>query len=413
MTFSRRQIAVLLVCVGIFALGQFHRASGSVFTPVLMDRYALSAATVAGLVSAMFIATLSAQIPFGAALDRFGPRYILSGCILFVAVGTAVFALENAFETALVARVTIGLGLASMGAASHVIIARNFAARDFGFISGLVVTLGGVGGLLGTYPLAVALGLWSWDAVFSAAALFAVILSLTVFWVLAPQQNSAETEAIAAIEVGQGGRFLDLIRQREFLKILALGPVTFAPITTVTGLWGGPFFQDVVGLSSEGAGFVMLLLFGATLSAGFVYGVLDRRMQSRRRLTLTGVVISVLSIFALAATSDPSVEVALGLLLVMCFCQQFYIPLGAHMRRITPDHLLARASTLLTFVSVLGIPVMQFGFGLVIDMAAAQGLVLADQYRLAFGTMAIVIALGGCVYATAESVNNSNEASVE
>ncbi|MFC6583737.1 MFS transporter [Sulfitobacter aestuariivivens] len=82
---TSRQFIVLLVCVAIFALGQFHRASGSVFTPILMDSFGISAATVAGLVSAMFFATIAVQVPFGSALDRIGPRKVLAVCMGLVA----------------------------------------------------------------------------------------------------------------------------------------------------------------------------------------------------------------------------------------------------------------------------------------------------------------------------------------
>ena len=140
--FTRRRIIVLAVCVGIFALGQFHRASGAVFSPILMERFDASAATIGGLVSAMFLATVVAQTPFGALLDRFGPRFVVAGCMSLIAAGAAVFALGETFEALLASRIMIGVGAASMGAASHVIIARAFPARDFGYISGLVVTLG-------------------------------------------------------------------------------------------------------------------------------------------------------------------------------------------------------------------------------------------------------------------------------
>ncbi|EBA13025.1 MFS transporter [Roseobacter sp. CCS2] len=185
-SFTRQQIVVLFVCVAIFALGQFHRASGGVFTPILMDRFMLSAATVGGLVSAMFFATIAVQVPFGVALDRAGPRVVLGFCVLIIAIGTGVFAIAPSFDLALLSRVLIGIGLAAMGAATHVIIARNFTARDFGYVSGLVVTLGGIGGLLGTYPLAVALERLPWGLVFGGVAGFTLVLAALVFRVVRP-----------------------------------------------------------------------------------------------------------------------------------------------------------------------------------------------------------------------------------
>lgn len=400
--YSQNQIIVLFVCVGIFALGQFHRASGGVFTPILMDRFALSAATVGGLVSAMFFATILAQVPFGVALDKKGPRLVLSLCILVIAVGTAIFAFANSFEGMLVARVLIGIGLASMGAATHVIIARNFTSKDFGYVSGLVVTLGGIGGLLGTYPLAYALERLSWSYIFAGVASVTLLLSGIVF-------RAVKSDVPEAVQTGsdtakQG--FTTLLSQPEFLRILVLGIVTYAPITAITGLWGGPYLQDVAGLSPEQAGAVLLLLFSATITAGFIFGLLDRKAKSRKRVILIAVGLSGTMLILLACLNPSSPPTSIALLLAMVFLQQFYIPLGAHMRRAVPNHMLGRASTLLSLVSVAAIPAMQLGFGAALDIAAKTGLETETQYQIAFGLMGALILACGLVYAFCRNVDD-------
>lgn len=407
MPFSKRytsqQFVVLFVCVALFALGQFHRASGSVFTPILMDRFTLSAATVGGLVSAMFFATILAQVPFGVALDKKGPRDVLSLCILIIALGTALFAFAMTFEWMLAARILIGIGLAAMGAATHVIIARNFSRADFGYISGLVVTLGGVGGMLGTYPLAFALERIAWPAIFAGVAALTLVFALIVFRVVQP--GRAQVPDADQSDTSQG--FLFLLSQPEFLRILVLGVVTFAPITAITGLWGGPYLQDVAGLTPEQAGAVLLVLFVATIVGGYVFGLLDRRARSRKRVILVAVVLSSAMLGVLAVLSKPAPAVTILLLLVMVFMQHFYIPLAAHMRRTVPDHILGRASTLLMVVSVAAIPALQLGFGAVLDFAANRGWAIEDQYRLAFGLMAAMVLICGGVYAFCQQVDDA------
>ncbi|MDU8927440.1 MFS transporter [Alisedimentitalea sp. MJ-SS2] len=397
---SRQQVVVLAVCVAIFALGQFHRASGSVFTPILMQRFALPAATIGGLVSAMFLATIVAQLPFGALLDRSGPRRLLALCMAIVSVGTVVFALAGGFGAAVVSRVLIGIGLASMGAATHVIIARNFAPRDFGYFSGLVVTLGGVGGLMGTYPLALALERVAWPVVFGTVAALTAVLAVLIFRAV-PHVPKPEGDAEEEV-----GGYLSLLRQKEFLKVLALGVVTFAPITTITGLWGGPYLQQVAGMSPEGAGAVLLLLFVATIAGGVSFGMLDRRAKSRKRVILVSAGLSAASLLVLALLERPGVVVTVALLLAMVFFQHFYVPLGAHMRRLVPDHMLGRGSTLLTLFAVAMIPVMQVGFGMILDWAEVMGWDLQDRYRLAFAAIGGMIVLSTVVYSTVRTADD-------
>ena len=400
--FTRRRIIVLAVCVGIFALGQFHRASGAVFSPILMARFDASAATIGGLVSAMFLATVIAQAPFGVLLDRFGPRYVIAGCLSMIAAGAALFALGETFEALLASRIMIGIGAASMGAATHVIIARTFPARDFGYISGLVVTIGGVGGLLGSYPLSVALERLPWALVFGAVAAVTVGLTIAILTAI-----RGEGPAPRPAEGAPTGGYLTLLRSAEFLKILAMAIVTWAPITAISGLWGGPYLQDALGLAPEPAGAVLSLMFVMTLSGGYVFGVLDRRMTSRRLLIFAGSGLSMGSLFLLAALPAPQPAIAIGLLLAMMFSQQFYIPLAAHMRKVSPDHILGRASTLMTLVAVAAIPTMQAAIGALLDLAAAAGLGVTDQYRVVWAAMGGLILICGAIYASARYVNET------
>ena len=300
-------------------------------------------------------------------------------------------------------RIIIGVGLASMGAATHIIIARNFDADDFGYVSGLVVAFGGIGGLLGTYPLAIALNRLSWVSVFVIATITSTLLAAAIFSSVKPGTTANEQSDNLSLDDG----YLSLLRQPEFLKILALGVVTFAPIVTITGLWGGPFLQDVANFSAEETGAILLLLFASTIAAGYTFGLLDKKAKSRQWLILITVGISCLSLFLLATLNRPNAYLLVALLLTMVFFQQFYIPLSAHMRKSVPDHMLGRASTLLSLFSVAAIPVMQIGFGAILDFTNSLGYEVQDQYRFAFAAMGVLILIGGLIYSTSRDANDA------
>ncbi|MEM6662973.1 MAG: MFS transporter [Pseudomonadota bacterium] len=391
---------IIALCAAIFALGQFHRAAGSVFTPILIDRFALSATVISGLVSAMFLAAVLTQIPLGAALDRYGPRRMLCLSILVAALGTGLFAIGDSYEALFAARLTIGLGTAVCGAATHVIVARTFPERQFGYANGMIIMFGSTGGLMGTYPLALALGRFDWTLVFGTVMVFVLLLLAAIYRIVppGPVPKPAQTE-------GQPTGYLSLLRSAEVRKILTIGLVTFAPITTITGIWGGPFLQDVLGMSPEASGAVLLMLFGASVLSAFLFGQLDRLVTRRKVMILIAAGLSSACLFTLALLPGPGPVVTIALLFGMMFCQQFYIPLGAHMRKVVPLGVVGRASIMLSLVGVAAIPVMQTGFGVILDFARAEGFDAAQQFRFSFGAMGLVIALCASVYALARDAD--------
>ena len=400
-TLQTRRLIIAL-CAAIFALGQFHRAAGSIFTPILIDRFSVSATVISGLVSIMFLAAVLTQLPLGAALDRYGPRRMMCISVAVIALGTALFAFGQSYETLFAARVIIGFGSASLGAAIHLLVAWTFPRRAFGYVNGMVITLGSTGGMIGTYPLALALARFDWEYVFGFASIATLLLVVAILRIV-PAAPVHQEEALA----DQPGGYLDLLRLAEVRKILAMGLVTFAPMTTITGLWGGPFLQDVHGFSPESSGAVLLALFGGSVAAAFLFGHLDRSISRRKAMILTAAGTSATCLALLAFLPTPGPVVTVGLLMAVIFCQTFYIPLGAHMRKVVPIQLVGRASILLSLVGVAAIPAMQTGFGAILDLARASGYGAADQFRFSFAAMAVLMASCAACYAFARHADDS------
>ncbi|MEM1302059.1 MAG: MFS transporter [Pseudomonadota bacterium] len=385
-------LTLLVACISVFALGQFQRASGSVFGPVLTGTLNFPASALGVLVATMFAATLLSQAPAGAALDRFGPRHVLLWALALVALGTALFAIApcmntGAWPTLILARILIGAGLAATGAGVQMALAQNLPSEDYGYASGLMVTLGGIGGLVGTWPLAVALENFSWSLVFSVGAGLAVLVMIIVS-TLVPHRTPASTDHTPS-KIG----FSSLIKDRKLRGVLCLGAVTYAPIVTITGLWGGPYLQEVHGLSPEVSGQALMCLFATTIAAGFMFGRLDRIGRGRNTVILLAAVGSTTCLATLALLPSPPVWAALLLIGGSVFLQQFYIPLGVQLRDAVPATVFGRANALKLLIATGAIPIMQTAFGLIVDLGRALGLTDENVFQFAFGCMACVIGL--------------------
>ena len=398
-----RYVWIVVFCALVFAIGQFHRAAGGILSPVLAEELSLSASALGSVIGAMFIATVAMQIPAGVALDRFGPRRVLPVMLMLAGLGSILFSQAVALEWVYAGRILLGIGFASSSAAAHILFSRWFPQDRFAQISGIMVSIGGIGGLTGTYPLAAVVEVAGWRPALLAIGLFtlaiAVLGSVTIR--NAPPHVPRPVFQPTGWRAMLGG-FREIFSNRDFPKLLLIGTVAFAPITTIAGLWGGPYFQDVHGMTVQETGAVLFALFLTTMVAGLVVGPLDRILGTRKKVVLAGVAGSILCFLLLAGLEGLSATGAVVLLLAMTFCQNFYLTLNAHNRALVADHLVGRASTLMTVAAVAGIPVMQSGFGLMLDWSRAAGLGDAEAYRLGFLFMAGFILLASLWYMTAE-----------
>ncbi len=100
-----------------FAVGYFLsyllRNANAVISPELTRDLGLSAADLGLLTSAYLLAFGAFQLPLGILLDRYGPRRVEAGLLLFCAAGCALFASGIALPQLALGRALIGLGVSA------------------------------------------------------------------------------------------------------------------------------------------------------------------------------------------------------------------------------------------------------------------------------------------------------------
>ena len=93
-----------------FSYGYFQRVAPSVMVAELMGEFGVGAAVLGNLGALFFYAYAVMQLPAGVMLDRWGPRRVLPGAIVFCALGCWVFATADGIAQAYVGRLMIGTG---------------------------------------------------------------------------------------------------------------------------------------------------------------------------------------------------------------------------------------------------------------------------------------------------------------
>jgi MFS family permease len=120
----------------------------------LMRAFAIPAAAL-GILAAIYPYVFAAMaLPAGSLSDTLGQRWTLALGAITMSVGSALFGLAPLFGLALTGRLLVGLG-ASVILISYLRLAAEwFRPNEFGTVSGLSQTVGSLGGLVATTPLA-------------------------------------------------------------------------------------------------------------------------------------------------------------------------------------------------------------------------------------------------------------------
>jgi MFS family permease len=187
-----RSLLIFLILSSLFVLSMFYRVSNAVIAPNLINDLALNAETLGILGGAYFYSFSLLQIPMGPLLDRIGPRLIIPVFSLIGALGAILFALGESFTAALIGRVLIGMGMACMLMGAMKVFTLYFSPEKFSMLAGIFLSIGTLGSILATSPLAYFTSTIGWRMTFIVAGTVTALSAFLALWILGGEKGPAE-----------------------------------------------------------------------------------------------------------------------------------------------------------------------------------------------------------------------------
>jgi predicted MFS family arabinose efflux permease len=312
----------------------------------------------------------------------------------------------------LTGRVLMGAGFGVMLIGTMVVISRWFPPDRFSTLTAMVMSIGLLGNLGATTPLAWASQAIGWRSVFAAAVFFTAIASVAVWLVVrdAPAGHPfLARKPERARQMMQG--FVEVLFNPRLRPILALNFCNYACTFTVQGLWGGPFLREVHGLSPIQAGNVLLVAVVAYQVGMLAFGPLDRVLDTRKWIAVAGtfVIISILGTLALA--SEPPLWVPIGAIIGIGFFSASSTMIMTHGRGMFSDRLIGRGVATINTSVMLGVACMQTLSGLIIGAfePLSDGARSETAYRALFGVLTAVLIIAVAIYCRSTDVKPSDE----
>lgn len=408
----RRGLIIVTTLATAYIASHFFRASNVTIGLELMRDLSIGPEALGGLTGAFFFGFAAMQIPCGFLFDRFGPRRTVVGMLILATIGGIVFTLAPTWPMLLTGRALMGAGFGVMLIGSMVVISRWFPPDRFSTLTAMVLSIGLLGNLVATTPLAWASQVSGWRVAFGAAVVFTALATVAVWLVVRdapPGHPFLARTPETPLQMLQG--LIEVLRNRRLKPILALSLCNYACTFTVQGLWGGPFLREVHGLSPIEAGNVLLAAVIAYQVGMLAFGPLDRLLDTRKWIAIGGssVIISLLTTLALA--SQPPIWVLIGAILGIGFFSASGTMVMTHARGIFPDRLIGRGMATINTSVMLGVACMQTLSGIVVGAfePLASGARTETAYRALFGVLSAVLIVAVAIYSRSQDVKPSDQ----
>ena len=391
---------MLVALATAFALSQAFRTVGAMMATPLTSHFGLTPqqlGTWAGTFHFMFGIM---QLAMGVSIDIFGVRRTVLTAFPLAVAGAVLCAMAPNFHALLLGQALIGVGCAPAFLACTVFIARHFDASRFTAMSGLVMSLAGMGILFTGTPLALLIEASSWRVGYAVLGAFAVLSWLIIFWrVREPARaedhaERANTEPTERQSLRKAVReLLPLFAMPHTLGLLCFACVSYAAFITLRGLWLGPVLHDRHGLSLVASGNVALVMTVAGMISPTLFGRMDPGGVRRTRWMMGCAFAGALMFGAMAFTHSPLVDI--GLPIIYGLLSGYSVLQYAYTKNAYPAAMTGRAMALMNMAMFLGVSLMQWTTGVAASWAVANGV---EPFRAVFLTVAGMLAAGNLAF---------------
>ena len=366
----------------------------------LMQAFAIPAAALGTLIAVYPYCFVVMALPNGTLADTLGPRRMLALGGLTMAAGSVLFGAAPVFSAALVGRLLVGVGASTMLIASLRLASEWFRPHEFATVAGTSQSIGAVGAIVGTGPLALlveAIG-WRWSYVGIGGVTLLLAAACWVFIRDKPEELglprvSEGTRAASPSLRETLGAIPAIAGNPRSWPVLLMGGTMYGSFVAFFGLWGVPYLTQVYGLPRVAASNVLMmtavgLLIGAPLSGW----VSDRWLGLRRPpvLAATALYSGIWALFVLPAAPVPAAWLG-PLCFLLGFASGGVSLVFPCIREVNDPRHVGVALGSQNLPIFLGVALMQWLTGMMLDanwtgaLAAGGRVYPLQAYRAAFG----------------------------
>jgi len=384
------------IAVGAYVVAVLQRTSLGVAGLDAAVRFEISAGLLGTFAVVQLLVYAAMQVPVGAMVDRVGPRAMVVGGAVLMALGQTTLARAQSFPTAILARVLVGAGDAMTFISVLRLVNSWFPQRQVPVLTQVTGLVGQGGQILSVIPLVALLHGAGWTPAFLSAASLSVLAAiLTLALVTDSPDGAASTEE----SPGWAQIRHDLVSAWQHpgtrLGLWAHFTTQFSG-TVFVMLWGYPFLISGEGLTRQSASALFTVMVIAGMAAGPVIGVLVSRHPLRRSWLVLGIIGSAMAVWAvvLSLSTPAPLWLLLVLVLVLSVCGPGSMIGFDYARTFNPPNRFGTATGIVNVGGFVASLVTILLVGLVLDLVGQGETYTLSGFRVALSVQYLVWFVG-------------------
>ena len=323
------------------------------------------------------------HIPIGIMLDRFGPRKIMTGCILLTVVGLLPIIFAENWIYAVMGRALIGIGSSAAILGIFKIIRMTFSELRFSRMLSFSVTIGLIGAIYGGGPVSFMCNTLGYKAVVGIFVGIGLVLAAVTYFIV-PNMPATQHRAIIT-------DIKEVFTNHKVIALCFFAGLMVGPLEGFADVWGSEFLKQVYGFDKEVASYLPSMIFMGMCFGAPVLSLIAEKTRNYIGCVIVAGILMAVTFAALIAGLLSKGSITIGFILVgICCAYQIIVIYKAS--TYVPGHVASLTTAVANMI------IMSFGYafhtviGFVIN--AYGGINTSQSFIYGVGVIPITLAIG-------------------
>lgn len=242
-----------LIASLFYAYQYILRVMPNIMLTDIMQQFHIDAAVFGQFSGAYYLGYCLIHLPIGIMLDRFGPRKVMTACILLTVVGLLPIIFSHYWLYPILGRALIGIGSSAAILGAFKIIRMTFSEQHFTKMLSFSVTIGLLGAIYGGVPVSYLCSVYGYQFVVTLFAGFGLIFAAITYYLVPDTESVHQTTVLADMKM--------VFTNPKVLLVCFLAGLMVGPMEGFADAWGSEFLKQTYGLEGNYANYLTSLIY--------------------------------------------------------------------------------------------------------------------------------------------------------
>ncbi len=298
---SRTVAWTLWIIASIFYAYQYIlRVIPSIMLEDIIEQFGMNSSTFGQFSGVYYIGYSLMHLPIGIMLDRFGPRKVMTGCMILTVIGLMPLLFNSHFIYPIIGRLFIGIGSSAAILGVFKIIRITFHQQYFSRLLSLSVAIGVFGAIYGGGPVNYMKDLFGHQSVIQLLSASGIVLAIITYLIVPDLKNPPSNPVFSDIK--------EVISNRKVLSSCLFAGLMVGPLEGFADVWGSTFLKQVYGFENSLATSLPSMIFlGMCFGAPILNWIAEKIKSHLAAIVGAGILMSLCFGLLLCTTLRPSV----------------------------------------------------------------------------------------------------------